>query len=99
MSITIKGNPLKSLCTSCRFSSIAGNDHGDIFVQCRQFSSYDTVRMPQPVMHCTEWEDAAQPSLYDMKKTAYLLDPSKKIIGFVKPGTELHKRLNEKVDD
>lgn len=86
-----------TLCTSCRRSTVIERDseiQNNRIIHCGSIDrNIDFV-----VRRCSDYIDATLPSMESLEKTAWILDPSKRRIGFdadrwVKPGTEEHDRL------
>jgi hypothetical protein len=76
----------RSLCESCRFSTvIRGAKLGDEIVECSQLS-YVNQRVPFPVMFCSHYGNRNQPRLRDMEEIAWILrsDPHRNQVGFVR---------------
>jgi len=63
---------------------IRGPKLGDEIVECYQLSIFNR-RVPFPVMSCSDYRGKNQPTLEDMKETAWVLrsDPRRNQIGFV----------------
>lgn len=89
--IKVRSDAPHTLCLSCRNASVIRNWSNALpIIKCRYFET--TINMV--VSECSQHDDASQPSIYEMKKTAWILDPGKKEqIGFVKPGTDQHMKL------
>lgn len=69
------------MCGSCRRASIVHHDNNDAWVYCNLFES----RIRRRVVECNGWDDKAKPALWEMRKTAWILetDESRNSIGFV----------------
>jgi hypothetical protein len=76
-----------SLCLSCRCAqNVSGHRLNDSFTICR-IGGTDAVRMPQPVVKCSEYDDQAAAPLWQLEKIAwrFSVDDKKKTAGFLKP--------------
>ena len=75
----------RPLCETCRWATIIrGVRTRHEIVECRQLS-YESQRVPFPVVSCTGYSNRNHPSVREMEETAWLLrsDPHRKQIGFV----------------
>jgi hypothetical protein len=69
------------LCGSCRHASLAMNVNGEFLARCDWFG----WKIHKPIAACSKYDDRRLPSLYDMRRTAWILrtDEHHKAIGFV----------------
>ncbi len=73
-----------SLCATCRSAqNVSGFRLNDTFTICRTGTS-DPLRMPQPVVKCSEYDDKRNPPIWQLEKIAWRFSPDdrKKIAGF-----------------
>ncbi len=84
----------KSLCSSCRSSHIFQDAKG-IRVICNASHMSDPVYIRGRVDDCNRFEERSVRSEYDYEKQAILITVDDKTgeIGFVRPGTEKHKKM------
>ena len=80
MKIKIHPN-YSGICGSCRHGSLAESVGGQFLVRCDWFG----WRIPGPIATCSRYDDRRTPSLFDMRRSAWILktDDSRKAIGFV----------------
>ena len=81
---------LPGLCPRCRHSQIMKAVNGDIRVICNQEYKLNILA---PIVECNQFFDANHTGKWEMEKIAWILDTSKRTIGFIKPGTEEHTKL------
>lgn len=81
---------IPGVCTSCKSSQIM-TTRASVRVFCNQLNQF----IPEPLTHCNEFHDAAQPDKWDLSRIAWYIDTSKKQIGFIQPGTAEHKKIRE----
>ena len=69
------------LCGSCRHGTIVESATGKFTVRC----DWLAAQVPDPVASCSRFDDRRQPSLIEMRRTAWILqtDDARKAIGFV----------------
>jgi hypothetical protein len=69
------------LCGSCRHASLAKTINGEFWARCEWFG----YEIPEPIATCSKYDDRRLPSLYDMRRTAWILrtDQDQKVVGFV----------------
>jgi hypothetical protein len=69
------------LCGSCRNGSLAKTVNGHFVARCDWFNA----EILEPIASCSKYDDLRVPSLYDMRRTAWILrtDEKRKAIGFV----------------
>jgi len=76
----------KHLCKSCdRAHIMRGEAASEQIIYCEAMY-YRPIRVPFSVVtECSSYEETGRPSLYDMKKMAYLIktDPRGKPVGFM----------------
>ncbi len=80
---------MPGLCSSCRHS-ITVQFHSSAYVYCTELSK----RIPEPVEICSDFFQIDQIDKWQLEKIAWILDVSKpNQIGFIRPGTDEHKKL------
>lgn len=62
-------------------------------IYCKELDYSHPVLLDFPVVQCSEYSDSRVPYIDDLKKTAWLLDPARRQIGFIRPGTDDHNKL------
>lgn len=76
-----------SLCLSCRCAqNVTGLRQNDSFTLCRMHGM-DAIRIQQPVVTCSEYDDRRLPQLWQLEKIAwrFSIDDRKKTAGFITP--------------
>ncbi len=92
MPFTIKKANGKGLCYTCKESHITSYANGREEIVCN--SSYP-ISIRGQVEHCNQYRTATEKSEYQLEKIAWIIDvdASCKMVGFVPPGSERHKKL------
>ena len=90
MRIKVRGGTVdhgrRSLCESCRWSTIIrGSKLDEQIVECDQLS-YRNQRVPFPVTSCSRYLDRNHPKVREMEEIAWILrsDPHRSQVGFIR---------------
>ncbi len=99
MQFTIKNRTNLGLCNSCRHRQTVRTQFSEANL-CRAFSTGPRIhmRLTKKVTECSEYTNANQPTLYEMRTTAYYLTTKGRAIGFI-PWGKLSKEQQALIDD
>jgi len=73
--------PKLGLCNDCAHLHAMETKWGKIYAMCTEFEM--KLRQDDEVCNCTRYSTAGQMSIWDMKEIAIILEPNRKIAGFV----------------
>jgi hypothetical protein len=93
MSFTIKNTKSGVLCYTCKHGQTITYTNNDERVVCHW--GVELLNITKAVEECTEFRTVNEKSDYELEKIAWIIDvdASHKMVGFVPPGSERHKKL------
>jgi hypothetical protein len=85
----------RGLCHTCFHSTVIVDEQYNRTIVCGVLPT-GKDHIQKPIISCSEYKDKSFKRRRELEEIAWILDPNKRIIGFVAPGTQEHYRLKKK---